>query len=158
MSDITLQITITMDNIITASRKLISLLENEKLLLAENKFDKLEENAVKKRLNVDELDTECTNLKELFKKLALTFNQDGLHQLITKAPINLKDEIAGKSKLMLDFLKQTETLNRVNGVLLVSKHNYNQQLLGLMTQKQLKPVTYGKYVGSQSVSTRGHKA
>jgi flagellar biosynthesis/type III secretory pathway chaperone len=158
MNTLTQEIDQTLDSIINHSRTLIDILENEKLLLTENNYEKLERNAQSKKSNVDNLESACELLKNYFNKLSLKFNKEGLNELINGAPSNLQEDLQRKTKLMLDFLARAENLNHINGILVVSRHNYNQQLLSFITNTK-KQETYGPYQNQQvAVSTRETKA
>lgn len=149
------QIGSIIDEIINTSRKLVDILEKEKLLLGGVDFERLTQNTETKVQQVEQLEQDCDSLQQCFNSLDLEFNRQGLDKYIAMCAHSVQDDIQRRINLMLNLIAKTESLNQINGVILVSQHNLNQKLISIVTQKKIESDTYGPKKQHAVVSTRG---
>ena len=101
----------------------------------------------------EQLNTDIVLLQDFFNNKQLDFSSECINPYISSASQDVKD----KWQLFINTLQSCQEKNLINGLLVMGMKNYNDKLLGLLTQQN--PDTYHpSQPVKKTMSTREHKA
>ena len=128
-------------------------LDAEKKLLEQHDLDDIEPLLKEKQDEFQQLNTDIELLQNFFKAHNLDFTSDSINPFILSASQNLQ----AKWQRFISTLQSCQEKNLINGLLVMGMKNYNDKLLGLLTQQA--PETYHPSPAhKKTMSTREHKA
>ncbi|MGD9592234.1 MAG: flagellar export chaperone FlgN [Candidatus Berkiella sp.] len=139
-------------------QQFVKTLDAEKALLEQNKTTELDQSMSAKRLIIESLDKISFQCQSYFSNQS-AYSEKGILSIISHFP-------EGKQLYLTDLWKEIKTLlktcdkkNLVNGVMITTLKNYNDNMLSIITNRPKESVYGNKYKNNQlAVSTREHKA
>ena len=133
--------------------RLDSQLEAEKRLLEQHTLENIDTLLKEKHNEFEQLNTDIVLLQDFFNNKQLDFSSECINPYISSASQDVKD----KWQLFINTLQSCQEKNLINGLLVMGMKNYNDKLLGLLTQQN--PETYHpSQPVKKTMSTREHKA
>lgn len=134
-------------------------LDIEKTLLDQNKTDELDASLNAKQLIVEALDKINFQCQTYFNNASSTFSEKGMLEILSQFPHNKQLYLFDLWQQIKALLKACDRKNLVNGVMITTLKNFNEQMLGIITNRPKESVYGNQYKKSQlAVSTREHKA
>tara|TARA_R110002110_G_scaffold33533_1_gene114754 strand:- start:70241 stop:70705 length:465 start_codon:yes stop_codon:yes gene_type:complete len=142
-----------LDTIQSKLKRLDSQLEAEKRLLEQHTLENIDTLLKEKHNEFEQLNTDIVLLQDFFNNKQLDFSSESINPYISSASQDVKD----KWQLFINTLQSCQEKNLINGLLVMGMKNYNDKLLGLLTQQN--PETYHpSQPVKKTMSTREHKA
>ncbi len=134
-------------------------LDAERALLEKNKPDELEASIGTKQLIIESLDKISFQFQSYLGSAANTFTDNGMQRILSQFPANKQLYLRDLWQQIKFLLKTCDKKNLVNGVMITTLKNYNENMLGIITNRPKEAVYGNQYKKSQlAVSTREHKA
>lgn len=134
-------------------------LDEEKALLEKNKSDELTQNLDTKRLLIEALDKISAQCGAFLGSQTNPFNERQMDSIIAQYPANKQLYLRNLWQEIRTLLKTCNKKNLVNGVMITTLKNYNDNMLHILTRRPKEDVYSNQVKKSQlAVSTREHKA
>ncbi len=128
-------------------------LDAEKKILEQHALDDIEPLLKEKQNAFLQLNADIVLLQDFFHDNNVAFTAKNINPYIQAASTDLQKQW----ELFMTTLKDCQEKNLINGLLVMGMKNYNDKLLGLLTQQT--PQTYHpSQIKRETVSTREHKA
>lgn len=140
-------------------QQFLSTLEAEKALLESNQTDALDDSLAAKRVVIESLDQLTAQCHSFFERFASAFNENSVLRMVAQFPTNKQLYLVELWNEIKNLLKACDKKNLINGVMITTLKNHNDNLLTILTNRPKETVYGNQYKKSQlAVSTQEHKA